>query len=439
MRKWVFIAALASLVASGFGIYAFAASGPKFKDYEVEVSDPKSHAGLVIDSPDMKRVQPYLEQAYRGPVNFAGHYILAVIGAGENCETAVAIDVQTGRTHPLEVASCHWRDNDDRPFYFHADSRLLVLSGRVGMGGKIGAHYFVFDGTTFVTADKQGKNQNLASDPEDLDGLVGVQGVEILKDMEPAAGPAETSSLVPDEKMLQDFSAVVATAIFRPAFNKQAAAELKAFDYDKVIKTADLLLKTSMRHRYEINGVRFDLLYSWISDTFILLRYKGDEVESFGLMSGSFVSEQLFKAQEPPNIVEVLVRYRPVMVAKFVENVQLLDQPDSLFSRFTSDERESLIVRNNIVGMMKLIGAGVADPCRTYAKSYLNSSKLTFKGKPREPGNELYTSIGFTGPDSRLLAFSDRKSNRMVGFILFDVDDKTTCKPKNIITSSFEM
>jgi hypothetical protein len=83
--------------------------------------------------------------APHGP-DFAGHYTLALWGCGAGCATGAVIDARSGQVWII-------------PFYFedvwegghivcgHGSafdiaSELLIISGRLSPGGKVGLHYF---------------------------------------------------------------------------------------------------------------------------------------------------------------------------------------------------------------------------------------------------------------------------------------------------------
>ena len=97
-----------------------------------------------------------LRRGAEDPVNYAGHYVLAVWGCGADCVMGAAIDVRSGRVHWLPgTVCCGFTDGpghpDIEPVRFQRDSRLLVLTGlrdeREGDGGE---HYYVIGPTGFV-------------------------------------------------------------------------------------------------------------------------------------------------------------------------------------------------------------------------------------------------------------------------------------------------
>ncbi|CDX49154.1 conserved exported hypothetical protein [Mesorhizobium plurifarium] len=150
------------------------AHGPKFSDYPAPIYHGKI-AAPVIDTPDKKKFRTMIrEQA--GKPDFAGWFKVATWGCGALCQTGVVIDTKTGNIVWLPHTVCCWNE-DDQPFYYRLNSRLIVFGGQLDEDGPKGAHYFLFDGNSFkrlLTVSKESSNQErvVSGDnpaPEDRD------------------------------------------------------------------------------------------------------------------------------------------------------------------------------------------------------------------------------------------------------------------------------
>ena len=163
------------------------AGGPKFVDYAVPVhTGPKAPFRLDGIKPKfVSQLGPYLQRAYAGSVNFAGHYVFVPLDVGGGCVSAFALDVKTGLSIGMDASACHWQETDTTPFYFKPYSKLLVLSGSVGSNGLRGAHYFILDNGVFKTFERY-KQDIIASNDVDLGSI------------EPASNPFGTGNSGPE-------------------------------------------------------------------------------------------------------------------------------------------------------------------------------------------------------------------------------------------------
>ncbi|MBN3809759.1 hypothetical protein [Paraburkholderia sp. Ac-20347] len=96
--------------------------------------------------------RPYrtvIAQASRGPVNFAGRYILVQWGCGAGCVMAAAIDTRSGRVTSLPFNVSDWPLDVTEPLAFRADSCLLVVRGSRNERAEHGTYYYMFDGKVF--------------------------------------------------------------------------------------------------------------------------------------------------------------------------------------------------------------------------------------------------------------------------------------------------
>jgi hypothetical protein len=123
------------------------ASGPpKLEDYPAKDIFHGEPAAPVLAAKETRMFRTELRrQAALGP-NFAGHYTMALWGCGAGCANGAVIDARSGQVWII-------------PFYFedvwegghivcgHGStfdiaSELLIISGRLSPGGKVGQHYF---------------------------------------------------------------------------------------------------------------------------------------------------------------------------------------------------------------------------------------------------------------------------------------------------------
>ena len=61
------------------------------------------------------------------------------------------VDLVTGKVAFLPASACCWGavDTNFKALEFRSNSRLLVMAGLLNEEGKMGAHFFVFDGGSF--------------------------------------------------------------------------------------------------------------------------------------------------------------------------------------------------------------------------------------------------------------------------------------------------
>jgi hypothetical protein len=84
------------------------------------------------------------------PINFAGHYILTVIGCGTSCILVAAIDARNGKVAWLPYSLCCWTDQVSEPLRFRSNSDLLILNGQRDERGVNGPHYVRLLGGRFI-------------------------------------------------------------------------------------------------------------------------------------------------------------------------------------------------------------------------------------------------------------------------------------------------
>jgi hypothetical protein len=100
---------------------------PKFDEYPAEVYRGRN-AKVRLDTPDAKNYRTRLREASRQKPNFAGHYVLVTWGCGTQCQYGAVVNVLNGRVTFLPASVC-CGDEDDQPFYYRVNSRLIVFAG----------------------------------------------------------------------------------------------------------------------------------------------------------------------------------------------------------------------------------------------------------------------------------------------------------------------
>ena len=134
MIKFIWTTVLVVLVTAGAATAQKKYTDKKFSDYNVEVTRaarPKLQVPPDIDEGH----QEELQDAYKGPVNFAGHYILSRWRpARMGTSRYDVIDVLTGKVYrPYEISKVTSGSNCihdlDDELKYKANSRLVILGG----------------------------------------------------------------------------------------------------------------------------------------------------------------------------------------------------------------------------------------------------------------------------------------------------------------------
>lgn len=133
------------------------AAEPRFEDYKVEQIFQGENHELVVEEDNDDSWALYLKQAIKKPVNFAGYYIIFVMGCG-GAICGEILDAQTVKI-AASFPNAYEIDSLDGGYYeadFKLDSRLIVISGaaadpEVGMNDerlqpRNRTRYFEFDG-----------------------------------------------------------------------------------------------------------------------------------------------------------------------------------------------------------------------------------------------------------------------------------------------------
>lgn len=132
-----------------------AAAVPQFREYSVGVYSGSVRAPNLSSHPDARTYRTRLSNAARGPVNFAGEYILASWGCGANCLMGAVINARTGRVIFLPHTVCCWDVDKDNPIDYQAGSNLIVFTGLLDEEDPMATHYYEFSGGQFRFIQRQ--------------------------------------------------------------------------------------------------------------------------------------------------------------------------------------------------------------------------------------------------------------------------------------------
>ena len=127
-------------------------TAPQFSTFPADLFKGK-RPPLKLDRNDMSYRTRY-RAMYREAPNFAGHYVVEVVGCGTECIAFLTLDVQSGKAVWLKVPTGEgltgcpesYRDAKGeeifQDFYFRPDSHLFGVAGQMD-GIECGARYFV--------------------------------------------------------------------------------------------------------------------------------------------------------------------------------------------------------------------------------------------------------------------------------------------------------
>lgn len=117
---------------------------PQFGDYPARIYSGRTRQPDMASDPDARTYRTKLRDAARGPVNFAGEYVLATWGCGTTCLMGAVINARNGQVTFLPHTICCWDADRDTPIDYRADSNLIVFTGLLDEQDPNAAHYFEF-------------------------------------------------------------------------------------------------------------------------------------------------------------------------------------------------------------------------------------------------------------------------------------------------------
>ncbi|MDR1968230.1 MAG: hypothetical protein LBQ32_05995 [Burkholderiaceae bacterium] len=121
---------------------------PTFKDCQATVTTSRKIANLKLTTHESRQYASILRHLADKPVNFAGHYILALWGCGAGCVMGGAIDIKSGNVAMLPFTVTNWPLDIMIPLSFKKDSCLLVVQGSRNEKGQ-GIYYYKFERNRF--------------------------------------------------------------------------------------------------------------------------------------------------------------------------------------------------------------------------------------------------------------------------------------------------
>ncbi len=137
----------------GMMLLATLACAPSLKAEEVPTHAAHSVPVCGFEAPIgppavLEDLAPLLADALAGPPDFAGDQVLVPDGCGTDCLQVLAVDRGTGAVSRLPAVACCWQGEGEMLDY-RADSRLLVVSGKLDTAPGHGRHYFRFEDGRF--------------------------------------------------------------------------------------------------------------------------------------------------------------------------------------------------------------------------------------------------------------------------------------------------
>jgi len=111
---------------------------PSFSKFPAAVEKAQARSVNFKNDAAARSFHTRLSEAFRGGVNFAGHYIVAGWGCGTGCISGAIIDARNGKVlWPLEFNALGvWYDGNnyvDKPVEYRRNSRLLIIRGSPGV------------------------------------------------------------------------------------------------------------------------------------------------------------------------------------------------------------------------------------------------------------------------------------------------------------------
>ena len=123
---------------------------PPFARYPARVVPVARAAAPRLVAPLSRHYRTGLGEAARGPVDFAGHYVLAKIGCGAACIRVAAIDRVSGGVAWFPATISGWPLEVSEPLAYRRTSRLLVVQGELDEQEPSLTRAYLFDGTRFI-------------------------------------------------------------------------------------------------------------------------------------------------------------------------------------------------------------------------------------------------------------------------------------------------
>jgi hypothetical protein len=136
MKRAVLLVVTVLLLA--VGSLAQAVKTPSFSKYPSAVEKPRVKSVDFRHDAGARSYRTRLTEAFRGGVNFAGHYIITGWGCGTGCTNGAVIDTRNGKViWPVQLYNLdasYGEGYSDKQIDFRKNSRLIIIHGRPGTG-----------------------------------------------------------------------------------------------------------------------------------------------------------------------------------------------------------------------------------------------------------------------------------------------------------------
>ena len=134
-----------------FNLAVFA-KAPTFEAYPAVSYNSKNHALKLTQQSRIYRT--LLAQLSQQKINFAGHYVVEVVGCGGGCSYALAYNAKTGQGFVLPdfFSDCYSEKNGfkQNDIYFQENSRLMIAEGsRYGNPEQCETVYYLVENNQF--------------------------------------------------------------------------------------------------------------------------------------------------------------------------------------------------------------------------------------------------------------------------------------------------
>jgi hypothetical protein len=130
------------------------AEQPKSEKCPVSIEVKHKLPRLKFTDPKGQLYRSSIHDAAQGPIDFAGHYIMATWGCGAGCVMGAVIDAKSGHVTSLPFTVSDWPLDVIEPLSYRADSCILAVRGKLNERGKTGPHFYKFDGRSFSEIPK---------------------------------------------------------------------------------------------------------------------------------------------------------------------------------------------------------------------------------------------------------------------------------------------
>lgn len=155
---------------------------PQFDQYTVKIEKATAKSVNLRSHKTARMYRTSLRESLKGGVNFAGRYVVSVVGCGTGCIQAGIINAKTGAVYfpePLMVMSSTFEMGDVDTIEFKPGSRLFIVNGYVGDGKDengdfkvtedFGNWYYEWTGTKLKFIKFVKKEPTTADDEDDTD------------------------------------------------------------------------------------------------------------------------------------------------------------------------------------------------------------------------------------------------------------------------------